>query len=164
VPSDQTATDTERRAIEGVAPFFSGAHWARLLLMALLTFSGITTIGQSIWQLAQTTEQIPGRLVEVSETRGSSWSANYHLVLRDGKEELHFVRLRNNGRLLNYLSTQGVVLAERAVVEVSDGHAKSLQLTDRENVVIRESGASPLVQLFIGVLLLVILALHLQPR
>jgi len=161
---DESGPALEGEATGRTEPFFSGAHWARIAFMALLLTTSAGTMGQAIWQLAQTSQQVTGEFVEVAESRTGTASAIYSLVLRNETGDPSFVRLRNNGRIHKYLMNLGNGVIGRVIVEESRGIAGSLTLVDEDNLRIRESRVSPHVQLIIGALLLIIFALHIGPR
>jgi len=161
---DDSDPESENEPIFRAGPFFLASHWARMLLMALLAITAAGTMGQAIWQLTQPNSQALGEFVEVTETGANDASVIYNLVLRNERGELEFIRLRNNGRILNYLLTQRDVVKQRVAVQQSRDVAQRIELLDGVNQTVRESKLSAPVQLLIGGMSLIILVLHIRPR
>jgi hypothetical protein len=132
--------------------------------MALLAMAFVGTSAQAAWQLLQSSTTVSGEFVEVAEARTGIQSAIYSLVLRTDQGELIFVRLRNNGRILNYLLARGgEVMGQQAAV-VIQGSAATFTIQGSEARTVREARIPPAIQLLIGVLPLLILVLHIRPN
>jgi hypothetical protein len=85
---------------------FTWSHWscgAFVGLLALvLVVSLVYGLGRTLWP----TTTVVGTLGPVEETRLSNRRAAYHAVLEAEDGDLLVLRLRNNGRILNYLRNQ----------------------------------------------------------
>ncbi len=145
-------------------PFFSISYWARLVLMTLLMIVFLSTSGQAIWDLVHASSLETLTMVEVSEALTSNHSAIYNLSLQNDQDELEFVRLRNNGRILNYLLAQDNIGHRRVVVEQKAGEVYALTFLDGAKLTIRESRIAPAIQLVIGLFPLLIFLFHIRPK
>jgi hypothetical protein len=159
-----------------ISSFYSLSHWGRLVFLTLLTavFSG--TAGQAVWRLAWPINDVTGTLTEVTETRTSGHSAVYNLALRTDEDELFFIRLRNNGRILravfpspaisggNQLPAPNALLGRHVLVRYQRGVAVEVAFLDGAVPTIRESRAPTIVLFIVALLALIILLLLAQPH
>jgi len=147
-----------------VKQFYELSHWGRLFFMGLLAVVFIITSGQAVWEIAQPVSQITGVIEDITETKATVRSATYSLALRNGQGELEFVRLRNNGRILNYLQAQEDTLSRQVTASLRQEVVISLAILDGNGITIRESRLSPSLKLLIGLIPLLILLFHVRPN
>lgn len=145
-------------------PFFSYSHWARLSLMALLAVAFAATTVQAAWQLLQSSTPITGQFVEVAEAKTGVQTASYTLVLRVEGGELEFVRLRNNGRVHNYLLSRGAEISGPLSAVVRQGSVTEITLGGDNPRTVRDARIPPAIQLIIGLFPLLLLVLHIRPE
>jgi hypothetical protein len=85
---------------------FTWSHWSCGtfvgLLALVLAISLLDGLGRALWP----TSTAVGALGAVAETRLSNRQAAYHAVLEAEDGDLLVLRLRNNGRILEYLRNQ----------------------------------------------------------
>ena len=153
----------DKSEITQIQQFYKLTHWGRLFFMILLAAVFIGTTGQAVWEMAQSVRKVTGIIQETAETRPSTRSATYTLVIRDDQGELDFLRLRNNGRILNYLLAQEDFPTRRVTVNMRQGTAISLSFFDGDEIVINESRLYPSIKLLIGLIPLFILIFHVRP-
>ncbi len=147
-----------------VQPFFANSHWARLALMALLAMAFVATTVQAAWQLLQSSTTVAGRFIEVAEARTGVQTAAYTLVLQPEGGELVFVRLRNNGRILNYLLSRGGEITGPLTAMIRQGSVTEISFGGDNSRTVRDARIPPATQLLIGIFPLLLLILHIRPE
>jgi uncharacterized membrane protein len=146
-----------------MASFYPLSHWGRVIFLVLLTAVVISTIGHLIWQVAQPVNRVTGTVEAITEMRLSNSAASYTLSLRTEQDELTFVRLRNNGRILNYLLSVDEPSRLRVAVDQRQGLAVNLILLNRDGRTIQESTAPPILALLVALIGLFILLPLVRP-
>lgn len=148
---------------ERIRLFFSLSHRARQLLMGLLTAVFLGTVGQAVVRMAQPASQVAGTIVDLSENKINTRSAQPSLTVQDN-QATHIIRLRNNGRIWKALQSREDLIGLRAVIEVQGGMAVKMVPADGSSQSAREAQFPPLVMLLIGLIPLLLLLFHTQPR
>jgi hypothetical protein len=170
-PPDTSPIDNGR-----ILFFYSLSYGGRLVFLALLTAVLSGTAGQVVWRLAWPINNVTGTLTEVTETRRSNHSAVYNLALRTDEDELFFIRLRNNGRILravfpspalsggNQLPAPNALIGRQVLVRYQRGVAVEVAFLDGVVPAIRESTTPAVVLFMVALLALIILFLLAQPH
>lgn len=146
-----------------IPSFYSFSHWGRLAFLVLLAAVVVGTAGQTVWQVALPLNRVTGTVEAITETQLGDRAASYTLSLRTQQGELTFVRLRNNGRILNYLLSVDEPSDLRVAVDLRQGLAVNLTLLNRDGHTIRESPAPPVLALLVAIIALFILFLLVCP-
>jgi len=148
---------------ERIRLFFSLSHRARQLLMGLLAAVFLGTVGQAVIRLAQPVSQVTGTIVDLSENKINTRSAQHTVTVQDN-QAAHIIRLRNNGRIWKALQSREDWAGLSVVIEVQGGVAIKMTAAGGNIATISEAQFPPLVMLLIGLVPLLLLLFHIQPQ
>lgn len=139
-----------------IFPFFIIAHWARFAYLGLLGVTCVATAVYGFWQLFQPVTQTTGTLTGLTTDQSHYPLTSYTLLIQTDDNQLHPIRLRNNGRIHTYLQTHPDLLFTRVAIQQQAGVATLLIPLNGHTPPIRETTISPLFLLFTAFLMLIL--------